>query len=552
MLSSLNIRNFIIAHKLDLEFKSGLCVITGETGAGKSILLDAIIFGLGGKTSTKVIRPNYDHASVTLEFTSLDEELIKLLQNNDINLDDGVLIVRRTIHESGKTRVFLNDNNVTLSLLKQISEYLLEIHGQNAQITLLNESNNILLLDEFSDNYVIKQATRESYKLYKKSADDLADLVSKIDKLKSEEDYLVFVINELEKLDAKEGEENLLQEKRLNMQNNEKILGNLVEAANLIKKNEIMGKLNIFSNQINKAAKFNDKFTEFSANLDKAIIDIEDIAAYINNYIKEFDFDEQELNLIEERLFLLRNIARKYHITPDEIHQFYLKIKDKLSVINNFENNIKTLEEQYNKAKDNYLKASDALSVDRHKQAKIFEQQIKSELIQLKMEKCYFSVEIEKLSEQNFSQNGVDKIVFMASTNPGIPPAPLNKIASGGEISRLMLAIKVIAPSKSYLNGSAIFDEIDSGVGGAVADAVGSRLKKLSQKGQVIVITHQPQVAVKADLHLHVTKTHEHESTQSNVKALNDEQRQEEIARMISGADISQEARLAAQKLLAS
>lgn len=535
MLVTLSIKNFVLIESLTLDFTSGLYVISGETGAGKSVLLNSIVFALGGKFDSKVIRSGADFASVSAQF-SVSKEIEKSLEDFGIDASES-LIIKRQQFANGRKKFFINDDPATAKIVTQISDSLIEMHGQHGYGRLLNPSCHLGILDIFGELEDSKQDVKVKYREYKNIEDDL-EMISKDQGLiRREIDYLEHVVSELESKCPGRGEEEDLASKRIKLRNNEKRNSALEKIENIIQETSLDNKLY----EMQKLSSgIDESFHELLQNLEQMQIYLGEAKSSINAL--KNDSVEENLDDIESRLFEIKDLSRKYNVPSDELSEFLEKTKGELDSLKNKINNSDNLAENLAKARAEYQKHAKDLSDERKKVAKLFESKIEKEFAPLSMEGCKWIVRIE---EKAPSANGIDDVRFTAITNPGSSPAPIDKIASGGEIARMMLAVKLALFDKDS-SPTIIFDEIDTGLGGRVADSVGERIKALSKIAQTIIITHQPQVASKADYNILVSK----KNGISFAKILDENEKQEEIARMISGAEVTDTAKKAAKELI--
>ncbi|ACP53183.1 DNA repair protein RecN [Rickettsia africae ESF-5] len=543
MFYSLSVKNFILIDELEIEFNKGLCVITGETGAGKSILLDAILFCLGYKTSNNIIKRGKDYAVVNILF-SLNEEIKNFLVQNLIEPEE-LLFVKCLQKAEGRKNFFINNQVVTKALMQQLATYLFELHGQNNNISLLAANTQRDILDSYGNLLDFRAELSNCYQAWQNTRKEIAAITLKQNSIEQEIDYLSFATEELTKLNIQTGEEEQLANLRKDLQNKDKDLQLIKDILEQINNPEI-------NTSINRAEKLlarqgnNERFEAIITSLEEAYNNLEEARQELSNLLDSFNCEEYNLEETEERLFLIKAISRKYNVPADALGVFLDKSLEQLSILKNKIANSNELKAQEVLLQKKYYELASNLSAKRLIVAKHLEESLHQELKQLKMAKAIFEIEI---NAKEPTANGNDDIVFKASTNPGTAAAAINKIASGGELSRFMLALKTSLFDK-MVKPSIIFDEIDVGIGGEVADKVGERLKKLSSVTQVIVITHQPQVAGKADLHIKIEKTQLEKETKVTVKALNLAERQEELARMISGKTITKASLKAAKELL--
>jgi len=549
MLRRLSIRNVVLIDKLDLELQSGLTAFTGETGAGKSILLDALGLATGQRADGKMVRQGESQASVTAEFAlSKKHEIYTLIGEQGIEAHDD-LILRRQISSDGRSRAFINDEPVSIAFLKKVGSALVEIEGQFETHGLLDVSTHLLHLDEYgglikerrqlSDYYSIWQTRRKAYELAKQSLLDA----------KKEEEYLRHNLAELETVYPQVGEENILAQERILLSQREQILDAL--NASLAELGGESGADRALSKVRRKIERWQGE-TEFQPiieSLEKAAIELDEGMKLLEHMRRAFSSESNRLEQIEERLYLLRDLARKHRVNVDQLPNLLDEMRIKVEKIENGASDLGALKREWEEAKAGYNKAGTDLSGKRKVAAKAMDQQLNKELPALKLEKAQFITKLEELPEEAWGPHGKEDVRFEVITNPGASPGPIHRIASGGELARFMLALKVTL-SGSRIVPTLVFDEVDTGIGGATAAAVGERLKRLGRGCQVLVVTHSPQVAALAGQHLRVKKTGK-DILRTEIEDLVAKERQEEIARMLSGATISKEARAAAGKLLA-
>ncbi|MFN7038239.1 MAG: DNA repair protein RecN [Alphaproteobacteria bacterium] len=551
MLLNLQIKNVLLIENVNIEFTEGLCVLTGETGAGKSILLDSIMFVLGARSNNKIIRHGNSSATVSAIFDIKNNIRVKSYLNEYGFDNDDDLIIRRTIDENGKNKAFIGDALVSLTNLKKLGEFLIEIHGQNDQSGLFESSTHQKLLDEFGNYKNLLENVKTSFETWKDVEQELNNIKNQIDEISKEEDYLIYVINELEKLNPIIGEEEDLSIRRSHLMNKDKVIQVIDSAINELSEPHSV------SRSIGDAIRVLTRLTSTSEAefipimdaLEKASIEIENALSLLQQQRFEVSSADDNIEEVEKRLFALKAAGRKYNKQTNELPEYIEQCKEKLEILSKKTLNISNLENIQKLQKEEYLKFATELSLLRRKIAKELEEEIKHELSFIKMQNANFKVDIADLSEENWSDKGINKIVFYANTNPGQEFGPIAKIASGGELSRFMLAIKVVL-SKLKSNVALIFDEIDTGIGGEVANLVGIRLKLLAKTNQVLVVTHQPQIAAKANTHLYVKKEQLLSSTRTEISILSKEERLEEISRMLAGNRITAEISEVARQLI--
>lgn len=552
MLQSLSIRNVVLIDKLDLDFKSGLSVLTGETGAGKSILLDSLGLVLGNRAETSLIRQGEDKLSVTAQF-SLQKQtpaLRALLDEYEIEADDELLI-KRSLTRDGKGKIFINDQPAGAKLLKEIGKYLVEVHGQFDNQGLLNPANHLDVLDAYGAYKPLVERTAAAFAAYKKARAARQEAEKNIARAKEDEENLRHWVDELEKMNPRPDEEDELGKKRQEMMNAEKIIDSLNYAYGaLTERADVQGAIRSAQSAMDKANTLVDgRYQTIIDMLDQALIDISETVNELEEVSHNVSLNQNELENIEERLYALRGLARKHNVAVSDLPQTLADFRNRLSTIELGEEGIAALRKAEDTAKLDYVKAANELSSARQAAALQLDNKVMSELPPLKMEKARFVTVMEKTDESGWSEKGFNNVYFTVATNPNSPQGPLNKIASGGELARFMLALKVnLAQSSSV--ATMIFDEVDAGVGGATAQAVGERLARLARDVQVLVVTHSPQVAACGNNHFKVEKSTADNVTTTTVRELTKIEKSEEIARMLAGEVITDAARAAAKVLI--
>ena len=548
MLTGLYISNIVLIEKLNLQFGNGLNIMTGETGAGKSILLDALSLALGARSDTGLIRTGCETASVTAEFDFINDKTREILDENGIDYDGG-LILRRTLSVDGKSRAWINDVPVSVKTLKQIGDETIEIHGQFENHSLLDATTHITSLDEYAKlnnaefNIVLSQ-TKSAYKDLYESQKKLKQLTELLEKSESERDFLEHNVNELKKLNPQIGEEDELATARAKMMDAEKNAGILNDAMDTLKNNG-----NSLDEQICSVAHILERIkTEpnpYAEAIDK-LYDAASTVAEIGEQIHPENTSLDDIDSVEERLFAIRAAARKHRCSSDELPQKLIDMESQLNAIDNSDIELQKCKSDVSKYSKVFGEYANKLSGLRKNAADNLRKQILAELPDLKLASADFVVNIEPTAP---TQNGIDCVTFMIKTNPGMPFAPLHKIASGGELSRFMLALRVVLNNPNNKK-TIVFDELDTGISGATAAAVGERLNKLAKNEQLLVITHSAQVAGFADKHFKIAKHSEQNTTTTSVNEITGEERLNEIARIISGAEITPESIATAKTLI--
>ncbi|ANY80077.1 DNA repair protein RecN [Microvirga ossetica] len=553
MLIQLAIRDIVLIDRLELHFHEGLSVLTGETGAGKSILLDAFALTLGGRGDGSLVRHGENQGQVTAVFDCpLDHPARRIAAEADIDVD-GDLILRRVQVADGRTRAFVNDQPVSVQVLKAIGTTLVEIHGQHDDRALVDPVSHRTILDAFGGLSAEVQAVTEAARKVREARTALQEHRNRIEKARKEADFLRHAVEELTKLNPLAGEEQALAERRVVMMQSEKVAQDLNEAYEVVAGNtspvtELSAALRKLERRGAQAPALVDPSVKA---LDAALVAIDEARAVLEEAIRATEYDPRELEQTEERLFALRAAARKYDVPADDLAALRQRFEEDVAAIDAGEEKLVGLESALKDADKAYVKAAKTLSAGRRKAAQALDAAVQAELPPLKLERARFITEIST-DEDSRDPSGFERVEFWAQTNPGTRPGPLMKVASGGELSRFMLALKVVLADK----GSAptlVFDEIDTGVGGAVADAIGQRLARLARKVQVMAVTHAPQVAAKAGSHFLIAKEGvrgKEDRVATRVIPLEATPRREEIARMLAGATITEEARAAAARLL--
>jgi DNA repair protein RecN (Recombination protein N) len=554
MLIQLSIRDIVLIERLDLGFESGLSVLTGETGAGKSILLDSLSLALGGRGDGGLVRHGEDKGQVTAVFDVAGNHTArKLLKENGID-DDGDLIFRRIQSADGRTRASINDQPVSVQLMRQVGQVLVEIHGQHDDRALIDTNAHRTLLDAFAGLADEVQQVSLLYRSWRDAERAFKAHRAKVEAAAREADYIRASVEELEALAPRDGEEDELAEQRSKMQKSERIAGDISEASEFLNGNAspvplIASLVRRLERKSHEAPGLLEETIEL---LDQALNHLSNAQMEVETALRRTEFDPRELERVEERLFALRAAARKYSVAVVALPALAEKMAADLADLDAGEEKLGELEKIAAAAKDAFDRAASALSEKRKAGAESLASAVMAELPALKLERARFMVEVTA-DPDGAAAEGIDTVEFHVQTNPGTRPGPIMKVASGGELSRFLLALKVALADR----GSAptlVFDEIDTGVGGAVADAIGQRLKRLSATVQVLSVTHAPQVAARAATHLLISKgpaSDGSEKIATRVATMEPKHRAEEIARMLSGASVTDEARAAAAALLA-
>ncbi len=552
MLSRLSIRDIVLIDRLDIDFADGLAVLTGETGAGKSILLDAFALALGARGDQTLVRQGQEQGQVIAVFeVKCDHPARALLAANDIAAEDE-LILRRVQFSDGRTRAFVNDQPVSVQVMKQVGEALVEIHGQHDDRALVDAATHRRLLDAFGA-LEADAATVEILWEARRTAQAAADSHrAEVERAKREADWLRHAADELDKLAPQTGEETTLAERRVAMMQAEKVAEDLRDAHEVIAgtNSAVPEYASVIRRLERRSAQAPSLVEPAVKALDAALAALEETRGHLEQALRTADYDPAELERIEERLFALRAAGRKYNVPVDGLAALAQKYHADIALIDAGEEKLKALETESARAEAAYRAAAQALSNARTEAATSLDKAVSGELKPLKLERAKFMTEIVS-DPTAVGPNGIDRIEFWVQTNPGTRPGPLMKVASGGELARFLLALKVVLADR----GSAptlVFDEIDTGAGGAVADAIGVRLARLARSVQVLAVTHAPQVAAQASRHYVISKEalDKGKRVATRVSEVAADKRREEIARMLAGAEITNEARAAAERLI--
>ncbi|WAC28850.1 DNA repair protein RecN [Ancylobacter sp. SL191] len=554
MLAALSIRDIVLIERLDLSFQPGLTVLTGETGAGKSILLDAFTLALGGRGDGSLVRQGAAQGQVTAEFDlPADHPVRAVLAEAGID-DDGALVLRRVQHGDGRTRAFVNDQSVSAQMLRQLGRRLVEIHGQHDDRALVDPASHRQLLDAFGGLTSLAEEVSGLWRSWRAARREAEVERARLEEAAKEADYIRHSLDELTALSVEFGEEEQLSKRRSEMMRFEKIATDLADAQDAVGgANSPVPALAAAVRRLERRAGEVESLVRPAVEaIDAALNSLEMANFHLEAALREADFDPRELERIEERLFALRAAARKFACTADDLPNVATRFADQLDALDHGAQRLDVLEKNSAQAEIAYRASARDLSARRHLAAAALDAAVNAELPPLKLERARFITECQA-DEVDGQADGYDRIEFWVQTNPGTRPGPMMKVASGGELARFLLALKVVLADK----GSAptlVFDEIDTGVGGAVADAIGARLARLGGRVQVVAVTHAPQVAARAGNHFRIAKemVAEHDRVATHVAPLAPAHRREEIARMLSGAEVTAEARAAADRLLST
>lgn len=563
MLIGLWIRDVVLIEALDLSIGPGLTALTGETGAGKSIILDALGLATGARADSGLVRRGAQQAAASAVFAPAAEHPVwDLLEEKGLSYArDEDLVLRRTLGSDGRSRAFVNDQATGVGVLKEVGELLLEVHGQHETVGLLDARTHRPMLDAYGDLAGLLATAGERWRDWRAVRERVDELREAVARSAAETEELQLRLSELDRLDPREGEETQLAEERAVLGAAEKALADIASAretfeglgprvATAIRALERARERAVTAGAAVEGAAVT-RLTQASEALDRVLIEAGEAEAAIDAAAEAFEFEPDRLEKTEERLFDLRGLARKLAVSVEELPLLRVRFAERLRAVESSEEDLKAAEAALKTAREAYLAAAGALTAARRAAGERLAEAVMAELAPLKLDKARFRVAVEPLTEDRAGPAGLDRVAFEIATNPGAPFGDLGAIASGGELARFALALKAsLAGRGTGPQPLMIFDEVDQGVGGAVADAVGLRLKKLAAKAQVLVVTHSPQVAARAEAHWRIAKAGEGERIRTAVEVLSPADREEEIARMLAGAQITDAARAAARALI--
>ncbi|MBU8879323.1 DNA repair protein RecN [Bacillus sp. FJAT-29790] len=553
MLGEISIKNFAIIESLSVSFENGLTVLSGETGAGKSIIIDAIHLLVGGRGSSEFVRHGEEKAEIEglFQLEDPDHPCYKKASEIGIDIEDGMVVLRRDISKTGKSVCRVNGKLVTNSTLREIGSTLIDIHGQHEHQELMDETMHISLLDQYGGGEISSALFeyQEVYQSYEQTLKHLKNLTENDQQMAHRLDLIQFQLDEIQTANLKINEDEELFEEKRKLSNFERIYDSIqLGYSGLQGEQKGLDWIGLVMGHIQDAAELDPSYKELAESISNSFYQLEDAARTIRNEMDFLEYDPGRLTVIEDRLNEIHQLKRKYGKTVVEILEYASKIEEEIETLQNKETHIDHLEKEAASLRKDLLIEAEELSNLRKKSAQNFTKLLHKELKELYMEKTVFEVKFETDSE-NFMKNGIDRAEFYISTNPGEPLKPLSKIASGGELSRIMLALKSIF-SKHQGITSIIFDEVDTGVSGRVAQAIAERIHFVAVNSQVLCISHLPQVAAMADTHLYIAKNIKDGRTKTTVKSLNETEKVKEIGRMISGVEITDLTKEHAKELL--
>lgn len=553
MLNHIRIRNFAIIDHLDLEFQNGLTALTGETGAGKSILLGALGLLLGDRADSDSVRSGSSKAEISAEFDIRQlDHVHNWLRQKELDSDLDCLI-RRRLSSDGRSRAFINGSPVPLQDMRELGEMLVDIHGQHEHQSLMKNPMQRQLLDDFAGNksllaelksvYESWTSTRNKYEQLKNASDDRNDRI----------DLLRYQVEELEELGLEEDEVSSLQEEHQRLANADKLMDASQRSLQSIYDSEdssIYAQLSSCAAEIEEASITDHELTPANEMLNEAMVQIEETASLLRGYLDNLDNDPQRFNEVETRLGLIHDLSRKHRVEPHQLILVYQQLADELNNLDHADENLVLLEQQVSELENKYIKQAEKLSKSRKKAAATLNKEISGAMQTLGMSGGRFEIKLQPVEAGKYFSHGLDHIEFLVSANAGQPTKPLAKVASGGELARISLAIQMITAHQGRIP-TLIFDEVDSGVGGGIAEIVGRHLRELGEDRQVFCVTHLPQVASQAHHHMQVQKQFQKNETVTQINSLSEKQRIEEISRMLGGVEITQQTRAHAEEMLA-
>lgn len=547
MLRTLAIRDFVIVDHIELEFSAGFTVFTGETGAGKSILIDALALTLGGRGDASMVREGAQKADISAEF-SLTAEANAWLQTNYLTNDEGNLIVRRVIDNAGRSKAYINGITASATQLRELGEFLVDIHGQHAHQSLLKNDAQRALLDQQGGLQTQSAEVGKRYKHWRNLAKQREEFEHNAKNILQERERLEWQVGELDKLQLRAGEWEEINLEHSRLAHAASLLEGAQEAANVISEDDhpLISQVSALLQKLSKLEEYDSQLKPITEALDSARINLQECSYALNDYLGRVELDPARLRAVEDRVESLHSTARRFHVAPEQLLEELQRLQSQLSQLAGA-SDIEGLKRQEQAAYQDYLSAAQALSAKRRIVAHDLSNAVSAAMQDLSMAGGRFVVELQACEA---SSSGLEQIEFMVAGHAGVQARPLAKVASGGELARISLAISVIA-SSATATPTLIFDEVDSGIGGAVAEVVGRLLKRLGQDRQVLCVTHLPQVASQANQHFEVSKTQDDGKTVSHITPLDNKQRVEEIARMLGGVEITATTRKHARELLA-
>lgn len=549
MINHITIKNLAVVDALDLELNSGLTVLTGETGAGKSILIDALGLVLGDRADASAIRYGAERADIIAEFSIQNPQVNQWLIDNELDSDADCLI-RRTVNSKGRSRGYINGHPIPLQQLKELGEKLVNIHGQNTHQTLLKTDEQRLLLDNFAGINNLRQELNQRYQHWKKTAHELQQLQQNTLERESRLDLLRFQAQELEEFNLQENELDELEDEHKKLSNASRLIETTqAQYYKLADDNGISSQLNQCQMELVNLASLDKSLEPLAELLNNALIQVDETSNELRHYLDALELDPQRLQWLDERIKAIYDLSRKHRIKAQELYALQETLNQELASLESADSDLESLRLEVEKALSAYFELAKKLTSQRKKAAKLLSEQVMLHIKELGMANCVFDVQMTAIESDTPQLHGMEVIEFHVSTNPGQPLKPLSKVVSGGELSRISLAIQVVTAQFSEIP-TLIFDEVDVGIGGGIAEMVGNKLRLLGQNAQILCVTHQAQVASQAHHHLIVTKQSSTDHTSTQINKLDEEQRVDELSRMLGGIKITEKTRSHAREML--
>ena len=553
MLNHITIKNLAVVDSLSLEFNSGLTVLTGETGAGKSILIDALGLVLGDRAEAAAVRFGAERADVVAEFELQDQAIKQWLKDNELDDEEasGDCLIRRTINAKGRSRGFINGQPVPLQTLRELGEKLVNIHGQNTHQALLKSDEQRLLLDNFAGISAIRKELNQYYQLWKKKSTEYQKLKQDTAERDAKLDLLRYQVQELDEFELQENEPDSLEEEHKRLSNANRLIGSSQAIYYQLSENDnsISQQLSHSINELQQLAELDDDLTASLEMLNNALIQVDEASSELRHYQDALELDPERLEWLDQRISGIYDLSRKHQVEVDSLYRHIATLKQELEQLEHADTHLEILQQEVEQARYDYFAQAEKLTQDRQKAGPLLADQVSQHIHELGMQHCIFEIRITAIESEQPQSNGMENIEFYVSTNPGQPLRPLSKVVSGGELSRISLAIQVVTAQFSDIP-SLIFDEVDVGIGGGIAEMVGNKLRLLGQNAQILCVTHQAQVASQAHNHLKVYKQSDANSTQTSIDQLDEEQRIEELSRMMGGMTITEQTRSHAREML--
>lgn len=550
MINHITIKNLAVVDSLELELDTGLTVLTGETGAGKSILIDALGLVLGDRADASAIRYGAERADVAAEFDAQTPVIEQWLKDHDLD-SDAQCLIRRTINTRGRSRGFINGNPIPLQLLRELGEKLVNIHGQNTHQALLKKDEQRLLLDNFANLSTMRKNLNQDYRQWQKKSSEYMQLKQAAAEREEKLDLLRFQVEELNELDVQDNEFKNLEEEHNKLSH----VTHLIETSQAVytqlsehEQKNISYLINHSINEISSLSELDNSLTPIIEMLNNALIQVDEASSELHHYLNSLEVDPARLQWLETRIGSIHDLSRKHRVETHALYEHIEQLKQALNHLEHADVHLEKLLQEVDSIKNDYFKLAKKLTAKRQEAAKLLSQQVMQHIHELGMEQCIFAIQLSEIKSDHPQINGMEVIEFFVTTNKGQPLRPLSKVVSGGELSRISLAIQVVTAQVSKIP-SLIFDEVDVGIGGGIAEMVGKKLRLLGQNAQILCVTHQAQVACNAHHHLNVYKQTENDNTSTFIHSLNEEEKIEELSRMMGGIKITEQTRSHAREM---